>query len=296
MDSSTYFTILIKQVPDAEEEVLGAFLFENGAAGIQENLQFSQRDKKYLPEIVEAPVKDLLIYFEKKPDSGFLEKLAKDYSNFQIEINECPLKDWLSEWKAQWKPFPLVGDIWVVPDWEKKSFPTDGKQAIYIEPGMAFGTGTHATTQIASLLLKNLRRKHELNSLVDVGTGSGILSIVASLVGFKNIYAYDNDSESHRVFHENLIKNSSQGIFWEEYWEQNLKGQVEVCLANIIDGVLLELKPKFQQLESRYYIFTGILQEREKDFLKEMTEDWNLELLERHEKEEWVGFCFKGPQ
>lgn len=290
MDSTTYFTLTLLKVPALQEDQLTGFLFENGAAGIQENLKFSQQDRHYLPEVLEEDEKDLVVYFEVCPVPEFLDRLVSDYPEIEIQLNEAPLKDWLAEWKAQWKPFCLVDNIWVVPEWEKEHFNDTNKQVLFIEPGMAFGTGTHATTQIASSLLLQITRTESVKSMVDVGTGSGILALLGHLLKIKNVAGYDNDLESRRVFLENLEKNQATQIKWEENWVQSLKNQMDLCVANIIDGVLIDLKPQFRELGCRYYIFTGILLEREDRFLSEMTEGWSLRILKRLVKDEWVGF------
>ncbi len=292
MDSQTYFELELKDVPAQQEEEISLFLFESGAAGVQENLQFEQKDKKYLPEVIEQDTKTLTAFFTQNPGQELLNKLTNRYPNIEVLLNQQPVKDWLGEWKAQWKPFCLVEPVWIVPDWEKENFSDTNKECIYIEPGMAFGTGTHATTQLASHFLVELKDKN-LKSFVDVGTGSGILSILARKIGFQNGFAYDNDPESHRVFTENLKKNQISQVTWEENWPEKLVGRVDLLIANIIDGVLLELKQDFKKIEPKYCIFTGVLEERSKEFVKEMTEDWDLKLIEKDQKDEWVGFIFE---
>lgn len=294
MDLGTYFTLQISNVPSAMEEQITFELFEAGASGVQENLQFTQMDKNYKPHVIEAEVKSLIVYFEKVPSSQWLEHFQSHYPFLQVQQDKHQIVDWLKQWKEQWQPFELITDVWIVPEWHRQQFQPPGQgRCIFIEPGMAFGTGTHATTQIAGELLSQLLQNQKVKSLVDVGTGSGILSFLASFFEVPSIFAYDNDDESKRVFHENLIKNPNPAIQWQEQWSSQLAGKVDVTLANIIDGVLLMLKPEFQKVDSQYYIFTGILVEREKDFLEEMRQDWNLETIARLEKQEWVGFVMK---
>ena len=131
---------------------------------------------------------------------------------------------------------------------------------------------------------------------MDVGTGSGILAILAKHYQVKNISAYDNDQESKRVFDENAEKNAIDNFQWVESWSTDLTNQCDLTVANIIDGVLLSLKPNFQEINSPYFIFTGILKEREQAFLQEMIQDWPLEILQREEEDEWVGFLMENKQ
>jgi len=293
MDSKTYFVIELRSVLSEWEDLITSELFENGAAGVQENLQFTQLSRKYKPEVIGADLKNLSVYFEDQPNLVFLENLKSKYQGLVVVVSEHEKKDWLAEWKAEWKPFELTTGVWVVPDWHKESFETKDRKAIYIEPGMAFGTGTHATTQIAAELMMSYFKENQCDSFLDVGTGSGILALLAQLQRIKHIYAYDNDVESKRVFLENLEKNQASNIRWVEPWSTELAGSVDLTLANIIDGVLIDLKPEFQKMKSCHYIFTGILKERENQFLEEMTEAWNIEKKARIEKDEWVGFYFE---
>lgn len=286
----------IRNVSEQWEDILVGELFEMGAEGVQENLEFTQLDRKYKPHIVEQNIKNLQVYFSQKPHPEQLKNLVDKFSDLEISMNQFPVRDWLSEWKKQWKPFELIDGVWIVPEWEKGSFPCEGKQIIFIEPGMAFGTGTHETTQIASELLTYLIDEYKVSSLLDVGTGSGILALLAKLKGIETIFAYDNDEESKRVFLENLEKNNGNTIQWEEDWSKNLTGKAEVTLANIIDGVLLDLKSEFQKMKSRFFIFTGVLGDRESLFLEEMTKSWSLRQCRRVQKGEWVGFLFEAEQ
>ncbi len=292
MDSNTYFELELKNIPASLEEDITLFLFESGAAGVQENLTFEQKDKKYLPEVVEQEIKTLIAFFTENPGEKLLEKLIQRFPDVTLLLNQEPVKDWLSEWKAQWQPFCLVENIWIVPEWEKENFNKEDSILIYIEPGMAFGTGTHATTQLASQFLVDLKEK-EMQTFLDVGTGSGILAILARKLNYTKGYAYDNDPESHRVFTENLQKNNIDNVDWIESWSQDLTDKVDLLIANIIDGVLLDLKEEFKKVKPRYCIFTGVLEERAKDFVKEMTENWNLKLIKEDQKEEWKGYIFE---
>jgi ribosomal protein L11 methyltransferase len=296
MDSKTYFCMEITGVPVADEDRLTSDLFEGGACGVQENLQFQQTNRSYQPEVLPSESKTLLVYFESPPTLDWLEALKVEYPQLQLMVSEHEQEDWLGQWKEQWRPFEWVEGFWIVPDWEREHFTPEKGQAIYIEPGMAFGTGTHATTQLAAELILIWHQAYGSGSVLDVGTGSGILLVLANHLHMQPLYAYDNDPESFRVFSENMQKNGVTQTKWEPHWAENLVGQVDLTVANIIDGVLLDLKPSFTRVSSPFYLFTGILAERESAFLKEMTAGWNLHVRERLEKDEWVGFLMEMPR
>lgn len=296
MDSQTYFTLHIHNVAARWEDLLTSELFDIGAEGVQENLEFINTDKEFNAKAVEAEIKTLIAYFSTSPTHADIEKIQNRFPEVKLQFDQHPIEDWLAEWKKRWKAFPLVGDVWIVPSWEKERFSKEGLSPLYIDPGMAFGTGTHETTQIAAQLLLQLCQQESVTSMVDVGTGSGILALLGQKFGIRNIWAYDNDPECKRVFFENLELNESTPMIWETEWSQNLNGQLDLTVANIIDGVLIKLKPEFQKVKSPYYIFTGILEEREKEFLEEMLAQWPLKTIARLQKTEWVGFIFKAPE
>ena len=295
MVAKKFWVLTLEAVSPSEENLLTSLLFEQGATGVQEDLQFQQKDRKYLPEVCESSSKTLLAYFEESPQPSLQEELQQQFPHVQHSLSEEVDRDWLEEWKKNWQPFCLWNDIWVVPSWLEDSFDSSGKHILRIDPGMAFGTGTHATTQIASQLIGECLAEKPTPSSIDVGTGSGILALLMRHLGVDRVYAYDNDDESERVFLENLEKNKATAIDWVENWPELGSTDLQLVVANIIDGVLIELKESFMKLSrpGHRYIFTGILKEREQDFLKEMMQDWSLTLVQKIEKEEWVGFCFE---
>lgn len=295
MSETSYFQIDITAVPRTQEDWVTYLLFEMGAAGVQENLQFIQRDRFFSPEVIESDRLDLIAYFEQPPSPEDVQALATRLPECEVKVSEQASQDWLSLWKASWKPFPLCEDVWIVPPWLAQEFaPPAQAQVLLIEPGMAFGTGTHPTTQLAARLLKDQVQSVPTASVLDVGTGSGILALLAHRLGVPDVRAYDNDPEANRVVTENCELNQVPLFQWVENWPQIPAGQIDLTVANIIDGVLVRLKSEFRALQSPYYLFTGVLEEREAIFLEEMLEDWPLRLLRREQLGEWIGYLFAG--
>jgi ribosomal protein L11 methyltransferase len=295
MSQTSYFQLDIHNLARADEEVVSYLLFEMGAAGVQENLQFEQKDRFFSPEVLTSDFLDLRAYFETPPAPEDIQAFAQRFPAAQVKISEQENQDWLSLWKASWRPFLLCPDVWVVPPWLSDEFQVPaGARQLLIEPGMAFGTGTHPTTQLAAQLLKQHAERVGVQTLLDVGTGSGILAILARELGVQEVLAYDNDPEAARVVRENCQLNQIANFPWVENWSRSLVGQVDLTVANIIDGVLLDLKDEFRGLASPYYLFTGILEEREANFLAQMTTGWPIKILRRLQQGEWVGFLFEG--
>ena len=290
---SDYFVINIQGLAKEDEDLATGYWFECGAEGVAETLSFRQDQDDYEPILVEKDHIDIQVYFLQPPPVERVESFALQFSVQKIDVTNEMNKDWLEEWKKGFQAFALVKDIWVVPSWLEK--PKEATTVIEIDPGMAFGTGTHATTQIASQLIGECLAEKPTPSSIDVGTGSGILALLMRHLGVDRVYAYDNDDESERVFLENLEKNKATAIDWVENWPELGSTDLQLVVANIIDGVLIELKESFMKLSrpGHRYIFTGILKEREQDFLKEMMQGWSLTLVQKIEKEEWVGFCFE---
>lgn len=287
---STYFHVKFHNVSMAEEELLSQVCFEYGASGVSEELDFQQCRDDYQPELIEKKHKTLNGYFEDRPSEDFFLRLGNDFPAVEVEQSEEENKDWLEEWKKGFTAFQLVGPYWVVPTWLEK--PEQAEKPIWIDPGMAFGTGTHATTQMASELLFDLSGSLDSEfSVLDVGTGTGILAFLARIQGAGKVVATEIDEDARRVARENLTINKLQQIEIPEKQVQDIDESFDVVIANIIDGVLLKLKDSVVSRVSAggNLILSGILIEHEADFLSKFLEGTNLSLLKRIEKDEWLG-------
>src|SRR5690606_30883697 len=108
------------------------------------------------------------IYFAERPAREFLEEVQSRFPQIQIGVSAEVERDWLAEWKKSWQPFRVAGPYWIVPSWCER--PTEAEEVISIDPGMAFGTGTHETTRLVAEELLKIGRQP---SLLDVGTGTG---------------------------------------------------------------------------------------------------------------------------
>src|SRR5690606_7660207 len=128
--------------------------FDVGASGVSEKLDFIQESLHYEPEFTQKEILDLEVYFEKPPLENWMERIHSVDPKIKIELTKEENQDWMQEWKKHFKSFALVDKYWVVPSWEK--FDDPDSTAIWIDPGLAFGTGTHATTQICSELIFGL--------------------------------------------------------------------------------------------------------------------------------------------
>lgn len=292
--STTYFRVRLSQVPRIQEQEITNFCFSFKALGISEVLSFSQPDLTYDPSLIPRRLLELDVFFEAKPQAEFFSDLLKINSQIIMLENEEESKDWLEEWKKGFNSFKLVGPVWVVPSWLEK--PAEVEMEIKIDPGMAFGTGTHATTKMASYFIYRLAQENKNLvthwSLLDVGTGTAILAVLAEKVNYGYITGIEIDIEARRKARENCELNKTHQVEISDLQLDEIKDQYDVVVANIIDGVLIRLqKDLLRVLKPNGYLFlTGILQERDNLFFEKMIENNPLKVIKRIEKDEWVGY------
>lgn len=295
MENEKYFELHIKNLNRNQEDYATGQLFSLGAAGVSEVLKFTQEDLKYEPQIVETETLDLVAYFESWTPA-VIEQAQALFPNAQIQMNEENHKDWMEEWKKGYEPFSLSEGTWVVPSW--KEAPPNVERVIYIDPGMAFGTGTHETTKVCSqLITKYVAGGGDIRRSVDIGTGTGILSILMEQLGFSEIHCSDIDPECRRVSRENFERNHVAHIFWQDELTSRV-GEVDLIVANIIDGVLLQLKEYFLSLANpkTEIILSGILSENEEEFISDFLQDTPYVVHEKLQMKEWVGVWLKPQQ
>jgi len=288
-ESQNYFRIHITNVPRALEDLISSFCFENGALGVSEQMPFRQNLDDYSVETLPADLAQLDVFFSSRPPPEFMESLRAKWPMAQVVLSKEPHKDWLEEWKKGFVPFVLAGDVWIVPSW--LTAPAQARKVIWMEPGMAFGTGTHATTRLASRLLTLALEGMPNSSVLDVGTGTGILAILAHHLGADSVVGTEIDSEARRVARENLELNHIRNIRICDEPTDAIESKFDVVVANIIDGVLVQMQSTFlsRTRSGGQLVLSGILDEREAHFKSQ----WNWSpwrILDRVEDEEWVGF------
>lgn len=292
--SETYFRIRLSNVSTPQEQEITNFCFAHQALGLSEVLSFTQPDLTYDPSLVSRRLLDLDVFFEQRPGDGFFSGLKENFSDVRYSSSEEESKDWLEEWKKGFVPFKLVGKTWVVPSWLEK--PAEAEIEIKIDPGMAFGTGTHATTKMASYFVHKLAAENAATlgdwTMLDVGTGTAILAVLAEKLGYGLITGVEIDVEARRKARENCELNQARNIDIVDLQIDEIRDQYDVVVANIIDGVLIKLQKDLLRVTKPggYLFLTGILQERDTLFFDKFIEANPLKVIKRIQKDEWVGY------
>ena len=215
-----------------------------------------------------------------------------DDNVFQISYQEIKESDWENEWKNYFHPFQASQRFYIVPSWETVS---KDEHHLYIEldPGMAFGTGDHPTTSMCLKAIEKIIKPH--HKVIDVGTGSGILSIAAHLLGANRIKALDLDEMAIQVARENFIKNHCDTDI--ETTTGNLlndeNGQFDVVIANILAHVItLMVEDAYARLNPEgYFIASGIIDEKANDIEIQMKQI-GFKIIETQHDNGWV--CITG--
>lgn len=201
--------------------------------------------------------------------------------------------DWKDVWKQYYKPLHIGRHIVVKPSWE----PYDKRPQdviIELDPGMAFGTGAHATTYMCLEMLE--KYIHKNSSVIDIGTGSGILAIASALLGAERILGVDINADAVLVAKENVAKNGLAGKIEIQKSDllQNVSRQCDIAVANIIADVVLMLTPDIHHIlkKNGIYIVSGILQEREQEVIHS-AEELGYTVIKVLHRDEWSGIAFR---
>lgn len=264
-----------------------------GSLGFYENIDLKQNAHNA------AQNSEIIAFF---PDQKSIDQFAKklktleDKNTHIIIIKRIPESDWATAWKKYFKPFKLTPGIIIRPSWEKYK-KKKNETVIVLDPGMAFGTGLHDTTKFCAAFICALKKKNpRLKSLLDIGCGSGILSLVARTVGFEKVVGIDTDPEAIEASHENRGRNpdlepisfhQTQGSL--DY--PSMQG-ADVVAANIIAETLCELKNDLTRLTNNngFLILSGILPERA-DLVREGFKE--LDLVETKISPEWHAYVYR---
>ena len=303
----------LKTKTDAEDMVI-CTLAEVGIEGveIQDKKPLTEEDKAqmFADIMPEGPADDgiayLNFYLEEDADKEAILKDVRaaldelksymDIGEATIEESQTEDKDWINNWKQYFHQF-YVDDILIVPSWEEVKAEDQDKMILHIDPGTAFGTGMHETTQLVIRQLKKYVTPD--TEMLDVGTGSGILGIVAIKLGAKHVLGTDLDPCAVPAVAENKEANGipeeafdmmiGNIIDDKEVQDQAGYEKYDIVTANILADVLIPLTPVIvhQMKKGAYYITSGILDVKE-EVVVEAVKAAGLTVVEVTHQGEWV--------
>ena len=303
----------IKTKTEAEDVVISS-LADVGIEGveIQDKQPLTEEDKAqmFVDIMPEGPADDgiayLNFYLEEDADTESILKDVRqaldevrsymDIGEGTIEESQTEDKDWINNWKEFFHQF-YVDDILIVPSWEKVKAEDKDKMILHIDPGTAFGTGMHETTQLVIRQLKKYVTQD--TEMLDVGTGSGILGIVALKLGAKHVVGTDLDPCAIPAVADNKEANGIAdadfdmmiGNIIDDKKVQDTVGyeKYDIVTANILADVLIPLTPVIvhQMKKGAYYITSGILDVKE-DVVVQAVKEAGLTLVEVTHQGEWV--------
>lgn len=213
-----------------------------------------------------------------------------ELGSWEFELEEKETEDWSKKWKEQWDVTHVTNKIAVVPDWIEYQ-PKDDEIIIKLEPGCAFGTGTHQTTQLCMKALEKYMKKGD--RVADIGMGSGILSILAKKLGASYVYGCDNDDTVIEVAKENVKKNGVECEF-ELGTADKVHDKFDFVCANILHFVLAEIMGDLKNLMKTGALMSlsGILDEK-KQMVIDAYQKEGLELVEEISQDQWTSFVVK---
>lgn len=236
-----WIKLTVTTTNEASEAVIN-LLMENGAGGVEiDDSDLSQVELATYFQ-AQAGLVELLPELEQK--IAQLREFGLDPGKGTVKLAELDDDSWADVWKKYYHPVRLTRYLTIVPSWESYTPETIDEKVIKLDPGRAFGTGTHPTTKLALQALETVVRGGE--TMIDVGTGSGVLSIAAKYFGVGQIAAYDVDAEAVKAAEENLALNGMQDAITVGANDllAGIKTKVELITANILAEIIVPLIPQ----------------------------------------------------
>jgi len=270
------------EVEPEEQEILSQIMMDQGVTGLEivdpqafrqvleENRYLDYADDGFLDSYGNKTI--VKAYFQAERDVEKLKaELKNAFSLLEKQPSEIKIKlrddsEWKDSWKKHYKTFYISKRVIIKPSWED-FMDSEGKTIIELDPGMAFGTGTHETTKMCAVLLDDLIRGNE--QVLDLGCGTGILGIIAAKLGARQVTCVDIDDAACKTAQENIEKNHVEknvSVLQGELTNLPHK-QYDIVIINIIADVILALLPGLKQYIGSHsaVLLSGIIRERKQE-------------------------------
>lgn len=294
---NNYCELQIKINPELED-VISEIFFENlpceGVVLAEEaykDLEMISTTEGTLKVFLTAEPKNLSQFLKDERELLKARGLSdEELGSWEYVISNKPNEDWSKKWKEKWDITRVTDKIVIVPDWLEYN-ENPGEVVIRLEPGCAFGTGTHQTTQ---LCMKAIEKYMPINAkAADIGMGSGILAICAKKFGASEVYGCDNDETVIDVAKENAVKNNAECTF-ELNTADKINEKFDFICANILHNVLAEIMGDLKNLmnDGTIMVLSGILNEK-KSVVLDAIKKYNLELIEEAHQDQWVALIVR---
>ncbi|MDR2711985.1 MAG: 50S ribosomal protein L11 methyltransferase [Clostridiales bacterium] len=308
-----WFQGTITARPEAEEILLG-FLLSRGFDQVEiENpgrfwasLQENSAAWDYLAGGLNDPADFLRLRFFLSPDHPQLQakQLAEDlavlpgecpqinWKNMEISFEKVDDQNWLNAWRQFYRPIPVGERLLIQPGWLPQE-PTE-RMVLRLEPGLAFGSGDHASTRLCLLALE--KYLPPAARLADIGTGSGILAIAGVLLGAAEVVAVDNDSTALAVARQNCLDNdcAAEVRLLSGNLAEPLAGSFDFICANIVADPIMQLIPALNRylLPGGYFLASGIIRERRDEVLAVLAA-YDFTLVEEMSEGSWLALVVR---
>jgi ribosomal protein L11 methyltransferase len=224
-----------------------------------------------------------------------------EFGTLEIETDNMTEEDWANNWRQYFHPMEIGERLMIKPEWEELSEPTD-RIIFNIEPGMSFGTGSHYTTQLCLEALERYIKSGD--KMLDLGCGSGILSIISLLLGADEAVAVDIDPNAVDTAYQNADRNgvnksrykvlSGNVVTDSDIQSEISKNKYEVVAANIVADVIIAIAPKAKEYmkDGGVFITSGIIEDRLED-VKEALIQSGFEISEINQRKDWASIVCK---
>lgn len=297
-------------------EAVAAYLAEMSGNGIEIS---SAEEDLNSDKNVEITFEKITAYIPVGPtesDNKVISKITNELQQFLANLSliftDCSLprfntekiieEDWGKIWKSFFTSFQITPKLTIKPSWEEtegiSSEESDTNAIITMDPGLAFGTGHHASTQLALLLLEQLFQNNngKLINILDIGTGSGILAMGCALFGAKGVLAIDNDPDAVETAQRNIIRNRLEHIVTVSGQDvASVRSDFNLLVANITHDTLAEMAKILPGLlaPKGFLVLSGILQGEQENSIRQIYEKHGMTLIKSLDKDEWAALEFQ---